>query len=120
MTKQKKVAAGVLLLGIWLLNGCAALVVGAGAGAGTYTYIQGDLNRSYEVKFDSALKICIGILEDLDQPIIEKSSDGGKTTLKSKPWILWGSMAVRTGRVGYWKREVSQQFHDFIEERLKK
>ena len=132
MTKQKKVAAGVLLLGIWLLNGCAALVVGAGAGAGTYTYIQGDLNRSYEVKFDSALKICIGILEDLDQPIIEKSSDGGKTTLKSKrkdgspqtiqvaiESIEWTRVSVRTGRVGYWKREVSQQFHDFIEERLK-
>jgi uncharacterized protein YceK len=133
MTKQRKLAAALLLLVIWLLNGCAAVVVGAGVGAGSYTYIQGGLKRSYEVKFDRALKICIGILEDLDQPIIEKTSDGEKTTLKTKrkdgspqtidvaiESIEWTRVSVRTGKVGYWKREVSQQFHNFIAERLKK
>jgi hypothetical protein len=132
MTKQKKVVAAVLLLSIWLLNGCAAVIVGAGVGAGAYTYIKGDLKRSYEVKFDKALKVCIGILEDLDQPVIEKTTDGEKTTIKAKrkdgspqtihvaiESIEWTQVSVRTGKVGYWKREVSQQFHNFIAERLK-
>ena len=133
MTKQKKVVAAVSLLSIWLLSGCAAVIVGAGVGAGVYTYIKGDLKRSYEVKFDKALKVCIGILEDLDQPIIEKTTDGEKTTIKTKrkdgspqtihvaiESIEWTQVSVRTGKVGYWKREVSQQFHEFIAERLKK
>ena len=132
MTKQKKVVAAVSLLSIWLLSGCAAVIVGAGVGAGAYTYIKGDLKRSYEVKFDKALKVCIGILEDLDQPIIEKTTDGEKTTIKTKrkdgspqtihvaiESIEWTQVSVRTGKVGYWKREVSQQFHNFIAERLK-
>jgi len=132
MTKQKKVVAVVSLLSIWLLNGCAAVIVGAGVGAGAYTYVKGDLKRSYEVKFDKALKVCVGILEDLDQPIIEKTTDGEKTTIKTKrkdgspqtihvaiESIQWTQVSVRTGKVGYWKREVSQQFHNFIAERLK-
>ena len=41
MTKQKKVVAVVSLLSIWLLNGCAAVIVGAGVGAGAYTYVKG-------------------------------------------------------------------------------
>jgi hypothetical protein len=132
MTKQKKVVAAVLLLSIWLFNGCAAVIVGAGVGAGAYTYIKGDLKRSYEVKFDKALKVCIGILEDLNQPIIERTTDGEKTTIKTKrkdgspqtiqvaiESIEWTQVSVRTGEGGYWKREVSQQFHNFIGERLK-
>jgi hypothetical protein len=130
--KPKKVPATVLLLCIWLLGGCAAVIVGAGAGAGAYSYIKGDLKKSYEVKFDKALEVCIGILEDLNQPIIKKTSDGEKTTIETKrkngsPQIIhvaiesaeWTQVSVRTGRVGYWDREVSLQFHEFFSERLK-
>ena len=132
MTKQRKTMAALLLLGIWLLIGCAAVIVGAGVGAGTYTYIKGDLKRSYQVKFDKTLNVCISILEDLNQPIIEKTTDGEKTTIKTKrkdgspqtihvaiESIEWTQVSVRTGEVGYWKRAVSQQFHNFIAERLK-
>lgn len=132
MIIHKKVVAVVFWLSIWLLNGCAAVIVGAGAGAGAYTYVKGDLKRSYEVKFDKALRVCIGILDDLNQPIIEKTSDGEKTTLVTErkdgspqtihvaiESIERTQVSVRTGEVGYWKREVSQQFHNFIAERLK-
>ena len=133
MTGQKKIAAAVLLLSIWLLSGCAAVIVGAGVGAGTYTYIKGDLKRSYPVKFDKALNVCISILEDLNQPIVEKTTDGEKTTIKTKRKdgstqtinvaienTEWTQVSVRTGLVGYWKRDVSEQFHKFIAERLEK
>ena len=133
MTGKKRILAVFLLLSFWLLSGCAAVIIGAGVGAGTYTYIKGDLQRSYQVKFDKALDVCISILEDLDQPIVEKTTDGEKTTITTKrkdgssqtikvaiESIEWTQVSVRTGVVGYWKRDVSQQFHEFIAERLKK
>ena len=132
MKGREKITAAVLLLSIWLFSGCAAVIVGAGVGAGTYTYIKGDLKRSYQVKFSEALNVCIGILDDLDQLIVEKTTDGEKTTIKTKrkdgsPQTInvaiesteWTQVSVRTGVVGYWKRNVSQQFHEFIAERLK-
>lgn len=132
MTGQKRLIVAFLLLIAWMLAGCAAVIVGAGVGAGTYTYIKGDLSRSYPVKFDKALNVCISILDDLNQPIIEKTTDGEKTTIKTEEkdgtpqtiniaieGIDWTQVSVRTGVVGYWKKAVSQQFHDFIAERLK-
>jgi hypothetical protein len=132
MNGRKRIVAACLLLCIWLLGGCAAVIVGAGVGVGTYTYIKGDLKRSYQVKFDKALNVCISILEDLNQPIVEKTTDGEKTTIKTQKKdgssqtinvaiesIEWTQISVRTGAVGYWNRDVSQQFHDFVAERLK-
>ncbi len=132
MTVKRRISTALLLLSIWLLAGCAAVIVGAGVGAGTYTYIKGDLKRSYPVKFDKVLNVCISILEDLDQPIVEKTTDGEKTTIKTKrkdgsaqtinvaiESTEWTQVSVRTGLVGYWKRDVSEQFHKFIAERLK-
>ena len=132
MTGKRRIFAASVLLSIWLLSSCAAVIVGAGVGAGTYTYIKGDLKRSYQVKFDKALIVCISILEDLNQPIVEKTTDGEKTTIKTKrkdgsaqtinvaiESTEWTQVSVRTGLVGYWKRDVSEQFHKFIAERLK-
>ncbi len=131
MKGRRKIAAVSLMLCIWLLGGCAAVIIGAGVGAGTYTYIKGDLVRSYPVKFDKALTVCISILDDLNQPIVEKTTDGEKTTIKIKKKdgtpqtidiaiesIESTQISIRTGVFGYWKREVSQQFHEFIAERL--
>ena len=132
MTGQKRLIVVFPLLISWMIAGCAAVIVGAGVGAGTYTYIKGDLKRSYQVKFNEALNVCTGILDDLDQPIVEKTTDGEKTTIKTKrkdgsPQTInvaiesteWTQVSIRTGVVGYWKRDVSQQFHEFIAERLK-
>jgi hypothetical protein len=133
MTRRKNITAALLLLGIWLFTGCVAVIVGAGAGVGTFTYIKGELNRSYETKFDKTLQVCIDILDDLNQPIIEKVTDGEKTTIRTKRKdgtdqtigvsiisVDWTQVSVRTGVVGYWKKDISQQFHEFIAERLKK
>ena len=133
MTGPKKINTVLLVLGMWWLTGCAAVIIGAGVGAGTYTYIQGELKRSYQAKFDKTLQICIDILDDLDQPIIDKTTDGEKTTIGTKRKdgteqtidvsiisIDWTQVSVRTGVVGYWKKDISQQFHEFIAERIEK
>ena len=54
------------------------MIAGTGVGVGTYTYLKGDLKRSYQVKFDKALSVCVSVLSDLDQPILEKTTDGEK------------------------------------------
>jgi hypothetical protein len=131
MTRQKKITAALLLLGIWVVTGCAAVIIGAGVGAGTYTYIKGELKRSYPAKFDKTLQICIDILDDLGQPIIDKTTDGEKTTIRSKRKdgtnqtidisiisIDQTQVSVRTGVVGYWKKDISQQFQEFVAERI--
>ena len=131
LIERNKTIAAFLILNIWLLGGCAAVIIGAGAGAGTFTYIQGELKRSYEVKYDRALEVCLSILDDLEQPVLEKTTDGEKTTIKTKKKdgtaqtikieiesVEWTQISIRTGVFGYWKREVSEQFHEFIAERL--
>ena len=131
MFKKRTILPALLIA--CLLTGCVAVIVGAGVGAGTYTYISGELKRSYHAKFDKTLQVCIDILNGLNQPILEKVTDGETTTIKSErkdgtPQTIevsiisqdWTQVSVRTGVVGFWKRDISEQFHEFIAERLKK
>jgi hypothetical protein len=131
MTGRQKIKSVLLLLGVWWLTGCVAVIIGAGVGVGTYTYAQGELKRSYQAKFDKTLQVCIDILEDLNQPIIDKTTDGEKTTIRSKRKddtdqtievsiisVDSTQVSVRTGVVGYWKKDISRQFHEFIAERI--
>ena len=136
MTGRTKMKAAVLILSIWLLTGCAAaVIIGgiAGAGVGTYTYTKGELIRSYQAPFDETLQVCIDVLNDLNQPVIKQVTDGEKTTIQTKRKdgtyqeiavsilsVELTQVSVRTGTFGYWKRGISQQFHEFIFERLKK
>ncbi len=128
----RKVAALFIITCFWLWVGCAAVIIGAGVGAGTYTYLKGDLKRDYNAKFDKTLNVCLSILTDLNQPILEKTTDGEKTTIRTErkngsPQTIsvsissvdWTEVSVRSGTFGYWNREVSEQFHKFIAERLK-
>ena len=129
----RKFAVLLLMSCLWLMVSCAAVIIGSGVGVGTYTYLKGDLTRAYNAKFDETLNICLSILTDLNQPILEKTTDGEKTTIKTKrkntsPQTItvsissvdWTEVSVRSGVFGYWNREVSQQFHEFIAERLKR
>ena len=129
----RKFAALFLISCFWLWVGCAAVIIGTGLGVGTYTYLKGDLKRAYNAKFDKTLSVCLSILTDLNQPILEKTTDGEKTTIRTErkngsPQTIsvsissvdWTEVSVRTGGFGYWNREVSEQFHEFMAERLKR
>jgi hypothetical protein len=129
----RKLAVFVVISCFWLWIGCAAVIIGAGVGAGTYTYIRGELKRAYNAKFDETLNVCLSIIADLDQQVLEKTTDGEQTTIRterkngSSQTISvsisskdWTEVSVRSGVVGYWNREVSEQFHEFIAERLKR
>ena len=113
-------------------TGCIALVVGAGAGAGTFAYVNGQLSRTYRANYQTTYEACKGILEDMKQPILEEKTDGTQTTISSQrfdktPMTIivriidpeWTEVSVRTGYVGVWKKEISEQFHEFVADRLK-
>jgi hypothetical protein len=121
----------IILAGFSLFLGCAAVVVGTGVGVGTYTYVKGELRRDYNAAYAKTLQACVDILQDLNQPVLERTTDGEETTLKTErkdgtPQTItvaisspdWTVVSVRTGVVGFWKKEVSLQFHEFIAKRL--
>jgi hypothetical protein len=122
-------AAAVILCG-WVLSGCV-LLVGAGAGAGAYSYANGELTRTYAVPYRQALDACTTLLQDLNMPIKEQTSDGTRTTITTErkdgtPMTVkvgivgvdLTEVSVRTGLVGYWDRDLSMQFQEFLARRL--
>jgi hypothetical protein len=128
---KKNLWAGTALIGWGLVSGCAALVVATGAGTGAYTYVNGELKRTYPAPYTRTMEVCTQILNDLNMPIKEQTSDGVRTTIATArkdgtPMTLQVAIvglevtevSVRTGVVGYWNRDLSQQFHEFISRRL--
>ena len=111
--------------------GCAVLVVGAGAGAGVYTYVNGELKRTYQAPFDSTNQACLSTLENLKISITEQTSDEVKVTIRAKrtdgtavtvktvmiaPGIT--EVSVRSGIIGMWDKKGSELIHASIAQRL--
>lgn len=112
--------------------GCAAVVLGTGAGAGAYSYVQGELTRTYPAAYTDTMNACTQILEDLGMPVLEKRSDGEQTTISSERKdgtpvtikvkiisIDITEVSVRSGVVGLWNRGASASLHEFIAARLR-
>jgi hypothetical protein len=129
---QKRLYLIIALAYLWVSSGCIALLVGAGAGAGTFAYVDGHLSRTYQATYLKTYEACIGILKDMKQPVLEEKTDGTETTIKSErsdktPMTItvkiidpeWTEVSVRTGHIGVWKKEISEQFHEFLAERIK-
>ena len=128
----KRLGLIIVCMHLWLLTGCIALVVGAGAGASTFAYVDGQLSRTYQADYRTTYEVCKSILADMKMPVLEEESDGLQTTIKSQrvdetPMTIkiriidpeWTEVSVRTGYVGVWKKEISEQFHEFIAQRIK-
>ena len=127
---KKRLALG-LVLTLLLTNGCAVIVAGVGAGTGVYTYVRGELQRTYPVTVAPALKASIAALEDLKIKINQKKSDGIVDTIEAKrsdgtPVVVrvaavsptFTEVSVRTGVFGLWDKEVSELIHATIAQRL--
>jgi protein-L-isoaspartate O-methyltransferase len=130
MMKRRIVTAGFLGL-LLLTTGCAALVVGTGAGVGVYSYIEGELRRTYPADFSPALEATEQALESLKIRVESKTSDGITTLFKTKrtdgtpvtvkvsrvsPRIT--EIGVRSGVVGLRDKNVSELIHATIAQRL--
>jgi len=131
--KQMKTTSMIiaLLACMTVFTGCFALVAGTAAGVGVYSYMDGELKRSYPESFDKIYAICIDTLEGLKINVEEKESDGIGATITAKRvdgspvWVKVfmitpkiTEVSVRSGVVGIWDKKVSELIHASIAQRL--
>ena len=123
-----RTAAAITLLAALLFTaGCAAIVVGAGAGAGVYTWVKGELIRSYANDFTHTENATIQSLDYLKITIDEKTQTGSETTIKARQsdgspvkvsirTVRYDmtEVAIRSGYVGYWDRKNAELIHATI------
>ena len=120
----RSVIVTTLLVALLFTTGCAALVVGAGTGAGVYTWMKGELLRSYAKDFDQTERAVIQSLDYLKITIDKKTQEGSETTIKAhqennSPVTVkirtvrydMTEVAVRCGVVGYWDRKTAELIH---------
>jgi hypothetical protein len=122
---------GFLVVGAWLISGCAAAVIGGaalGAGSGTYFYINGELKTDYYQPFDAVWKACEKTVADMrgldvrpDKEIgrgkiaavIEEEKVQISVTYKAKDVT---TVSIRVGLIG--NKLSSQLIHDKIGDNL--
>ena len=121
-----------LLCTSFLTTGCPLLIAGAGAGAAAYTYVEGDLARTYQAPFDKAFAAAKETLTELKMGIVEEpAGDAIESVIKAErsdgtPVTITLAMVapniteirVRSGVVGYWQQKVSKIVHANIAQRL--
>ncbi len=127
----KKALLPALLSVYFFTLGCVPVLVGAGAGVGVYSYMHGELRRSYQTDFDKTVAACEEALKMSGITVLDKKASGIKTTLTGRrsddtsvtvkvkivaPKIT--EVSVRTGVVGVWDREYSRIIHVRIAEKL--
>jgi len=123
----RTIAAIPLLVALLFIGGCAAIVVGAGAGAGVYTWVKGELIRSYAKDFAHTENATLQSLDYLKIIIDEKAQAGSETTIKARqsdgsPVTVnirtirydMTEVAVRCGYVGYWDKKNAELIHATI------
>jgi len=123
----------LLLAGVYLLSGCALLVVGgatAGGAAGTYAWLNDELKTDYSAPFDktwAAVEKTVAGLHGTNVEPVREISQGTINTIIDDEKVRISvnykernltSVAIRVGLYG--NKLSSQLIHDRIAENLKK
>lgn len=128
----RSIAAPLLaLISAHLMAGCGLFVVGAVVGAGAYTYINGELKRSYQAGYEATVQAAVDALADMQIEAKSIQKHGLTTTIdgrsKGKPVTVGiarvdvniSEVGVRSGYVGVWDRKFSTEIHEKIARRLR-
>ena len=123
----------MLILGAFLISGCAPLVVGGAvvsATSGTYYYVNGELKTDYYYPFDTVWSACEKTIADMrgvDVDPIKELGTGTISAMIESEKVNFAihykaknvtSVAIRVGLVG--NKLSSQLLHDKISENLAK
>lgn len=130
-TRRRPLRLAAVLSLFLLCAGCAAAVAGVAAGAGVYTWLEGNLVRSYQTEYERTASAAAEALPAMDVPVYETLRSGLSTTLRGEVYngkpvtvVVRRSAAnitevsVRSGYVGYWDRGHAERIHAAIAERL--
>jgi len=112
------------------LSGCAAFIA-VGAGAGAFSYISGNVLRTYDADYQQAIRASRKAIKDLRFTLVSETSDSITTKISGRRGddtpvtiqvtylnSLQTEVGVRTGVVGVTETEVSEKVHDKIAQRL--
>jgi len=118
----------LMIILVLLSTGCAALVVGGAAAVGTYTYVAGQLQRTYNANLDATYQATLAGCEALGLPVQDKQQQLSKASVKvldgdREAWISLMAQSSTTTevsiRVGYLGDELaSRRIHEAIQARL--
>ena len=118
----------VMILLVLLSTGCAALVVGGAAAVGTYSYVAGQLKKTYNANLDASYQATLAGCQALGLPLQEQEKKLSKATVRvidgdRDVWIWLTAQSSTTTeisiRVGVLGDELaSRRIHDAIAARL--
>jgi outer membrane protein OmpA-like peptidoglycan-associated protein len=120
----------LLLVSALALSGCAALVA-AGAGAGAYTYIAGNLSRTYQAEYRPTVRASTKALRSPNFTVLSLTGDGLQTVIKGQradqsPITVVvdrvdqqrTKVGVRMGYIGIGDREAAERVHQALASHL--
>ena len=127
----RKLAALLISFSLFATTGCAVALIGIGAGIGAFAYINGKLIKTYESEYHTTITASRETLEELKIPITEELGDELNTIIRAErpngtPISIeverieqnLTEVAVRSGAVGVWDKEVSMEIHELINAKL--
>lgn len=114
----------LMILLVLLCTGCAAVVVGGAAAVGSFTYVAGQLKKTYNADLDTSFRASLAGCESLGMPILDREKQLSQATIKTQDgdrdvWITLKTQSSTTTeisiRVGYLGDEqASRRIHDAI------
>ncbi len=122
------VLKNMLIILVMLSTGCAALIVGGATAVGTYTYVAGQLKRTYNADLEATYKATIAGCESLGLPVLDPQKQLSRASINTKDgerdvWITLNTQSSTTTevsiRVGYLGDEVvSRRIHEAIQAKI--
>lgn len=117
-----------ILLFLFFVTCCGCTSI---TGVGVFSYMDGELTRSYQADFKTTVKACSQALaansltiknenmEGLSAQISAEYYNGKPVTVKIlRARLNISRVAVRSGIVGVWDKDFSEQIHVSIEQHL--
>lgn len=106
-------------------------MVAAGAGVGAYSYVSGNVIRTYDTEYDPAVRASLKVMSQLNYKLRQETGDTQKTIISGQraddtPLTIevedigvgLTRIGVRTGVVGVNNVTASEQVHDYLARQL--